>query len=171
MLKSLQRAPDEDAVSFAKRQDPTFVPGEDFPTTVITKAAMQSRKVMEEIAALEAKEKELASQVKMLERAQVLTGSAPKAVTPSRVAAEAKQQRTATSQETEGTEDREVFTVQGRSYRFPPNMNEDQKRAYKDTIEEREIKRPQRRKAQDGSDDDQSAYENEEGQFDYGAVG
>jgi len=134
MLKSLQRAPDEDAVSFAKRQDPTFVPGEDFPTTVITKAAMQSRKVMEEIAALEAKEKELMSQVKVLERAQVLTGSAPKAVTPSRVAAEAKQQRTAEPQKTEGTEDREVFTVRGRSYRLPPNMNEDQKRAYKDSI-------------------------------------
>jgi hypothetical protein len=126
MLKSLQRAPDEDAVSFAKRQDPTFVPGEGFPTTVITKAAMQSRKVMEEIAALEAKEKELASQVKVLERAQVLTGNAPKAVTPSRVAAKARQQRTAAPQKAEDA------------------VAQNEQPLY--------------------------LYENEEGQFDYGAV-
>ncbi len=47
----------------------------------------------------------------------------------------------ATSQPAE----REVFTVRGRSYTLPPNMDEDQTKAYKAAIEEREMQRLQRR--------------------------
>lgn len=46
--------------------------------------------------------------------------------------------------------EREVFTVRGRSYTLPPNMDEDQTKAYKAAIEEREMGRIRRRGLRSG---------------------
>ena len=74
-IENLQFAEGEDAPTFAARQDPTFAPGQGFPSTVISKAAMQLRAAKDKAKELDAQETALSEQRKTLQRALVLTGS------------------------------------------------------------------------------------------------
>lgn len=88
-IENLQFAEGEDAPTFAARQDPTFASGQGFPSTVISKAAMQLRAAKDKAKELDAQETALSEQRRTLQRALVLTGSAPPAV----AAAKAQEQR------------------------------------------------------------------------------